>query len=279
MRYPDIPRPAAPYPYRNNRPFVAGGSEWVMQARGLTRFPLLECDLTYRAKTWAQLSILQAFFDSVNGAAGRFTFVDFNGIGPIGGTDPGVPWRGLYVTQGDGVTTSWDLPTYAIKEYMAQSTTPVVGAGAATVFGIPMDGIIVGVLLDCANTDGTHPETVTVDALVSGTSFTATFATTKSSTWLINPPIVYEDGVAKIVEWNTTTPAAGHYGVKPGTGTDGLDKLYAGTAPADGTIVTINATCRRAMRRARFVAAKRAYTYNVPQNYVGETFTIAEVTK
>jgi hypothetical protein len=209
-RYPDTPRPISPYPFRNNRPFVAGGPEWAPQSRNLTRFGLAEADLSYRGKSWADIQTLYKFFDSV-GPGGRFTFVDFNGIGVVGGTDPGVPWVGLFVAQGDGIATSWDAPTYGI---------------------------------------------------------------------VVSPaPVVYENGSAKTTDWNTTTPAAGHYGLKVGTGTDGVDKIYAGTAPASGVIVTIDATCRRAFRRAKYVAAKSAFVYNVPQNYYADSVTIIEVRK
>jgi hypothetical protein len=51
---------------------------------------------------------LYDFFDSVRGPAGRFTFVDFNGI-----DEGGLLWT-LFVTQGDGVAVTWDLPTFGI---------------------------------------------------------------------------------------------------------------------------------------------------------------------
>jgi hypothetical protein len=275
-RYPDSPRPASPYPFRFNRPYIAGGPEWVMQARALTRYDLLECDLNYRGKSWAEIEVIAAFFRSVDGAAGRFTFVDFNGIGIIGGSDPGVPWKSLFVRQGTGSGTGpWDLPTFSINEAMS-FVSSIVFPGPTTVNPSSMDGIVPGVTLDVANLDGTAFEQIVVTS-VGGSSFTATYAIAKTSPWCINPPVVYENGVQKITEWNTTTPAAGHYGVKPGTGTDGLDSLYAGTATADGVIVSISATCRRAMRHAHFVAPKRGFSLNVPVNYFGDVVTIAEV--
>jgi hypothetical protein len=278
-RFPDTPRPTAPYPWRENRPFVAGGSEWVMQARALTRFGLLECDLMYRGKSWSELQVLSAFFNSVNGAAGRFTFVDFNGVGTIGGTDPGVPWKDLFVRQGTGSGNGpWDLPTYSIKQQMTTVAGTVTAGAGVVVTPASMSGISLGCSLTAVNADGTNGEEVTVTAL-SATTFTATFVSNKAANWLVNAPLVYENGVAKTTLWNTTSPGAGNYGIKLGTGTDGIDSLYAGTSTPSGVIVTISAMCRRVARRARFVAAKRAYAYNVPSNLSVESFTIAEVTK
>jgi hypothetical protein len=220
-RYPDSPRPISPYNFRVNRPFVGGGPEWAQQTRPLTRFSLYEADLTYRGKSWAQIMTLHNFFESVDGAAGRFTFVDFNGIGPIGGgADPGVAWSGLFVAKGDGTTVSWDLPTFRIKAFPA--------------------------------------------------------------------PVVYENGTAKTTAiWTggSTTPAAGTYLIIPansddtGAGTDGVDLLHAGTAPAASVIITIDATCRRAERRARFIVAKNPFVLNVPANYYQGPVTIVGVRK
>lgn len=277
--FPQMPRPNSPYPFRQNRPFVAGGSEWVMQARALTRFGLGEADLNYRAKSWAEMSVIHAFFDSVNGAAGRFTFIDFNGVGTIGGTDPGVPWFNLFVRQGTGSGTGpWDLPTYSLKQQMTTVTGTVGGAGAATVTPASMSGITLGVQLTAVNADGTSGEVVTVTA-ITATQFTATFASAKAANWLVNAPLVLENGVAKTTKWNNNAPGAGNYGVKVGTGTDGVDSLYAGTATADGVIVTVHGMCRRAFRRARFIAARTSYSYQVPAVYAVDNFTVAEVTK
>ena len=213
-RYPDNPRPISPYNFRSNRPSVGGGPEWAPQNRALTRFGLAEADVTYRGKSWAQVMTLYNFFESVDGDAGRFTFVDFNGIGPIGGTDPGVAWSGLYVAKGTGAVGTWDLPTFGLK------TSPA--------------------------------------------------------------PVVYENGAAKTTAvWvsGSTTPAAGTYLIIPGTGTDGVDTLKAGTDPASTVIVTIDATCRRAMRQAKFTASKNPFVLNVPANYYQGLLTIVEVRK
>jgi hypothetical protein len=77
----------------------------------------------------------------------------------------------------------------------------------------------------------------------------------------------------------STTPAAGAYMLIPGTGTDGVDTLNAGTNPTAGVLVTVGATCRRALRRARFLTPKNPFVYNVPANYYVDAVTIAEVRK
>jgi hypothetical protein len=213
-RYPDDPRPNTGYAFRSNWPTVSGGPEWAPQSRALTRFGLAEADLNYKAKAWAQIKTLYDFFESVNGSAGRFTFVDFNGIGPIGGTDPGVAWSGLYVAKGTGAAGTWDLPTFGLKSSPA--------------------------------------------------------------------PVVYENGVAKTTAvWisGSTTPSAGAYLIIPGTGTDGVDKLNAGTDPASTVLVTIDATCRRAMRRAKFTNVKNPFLFEVPAVYSAGPVNVVEVRK
>lgn len=220
MLYPQTPRPVAPYAFRNIRPFVQGGPVWSPQTRALTVFGLLECDLSYRGRSATDFMALWKFYEDVNGAAGRFTFIDFNGIAVPGGTDPGVLWEGLFVAQGDGTTTSWDAPTY-------------------------------------------H-------------TVTGTYTITDT---LWNTPLVLENGVPFTTEYDTTTPASGHYGFKPGTGTDGVDKIYAHTAPAVGVIVTVVAQCRRALRRARFTADRNPFSMQVAGNYQQGSLTIQEVRK
>jgi hypothetical protein len=148
---------------------------------------------------------LYDFFDSVGGPAGRFVFVDFNGI-----DQGGIPWT-LFVAQGDGVATAWDAPTFGIVASPA--------------------------------------------------------------------PIVYANGIAATTVWDSATPAGGQYGVKPGTGTDGLDKIHAGTAPAIGAIVTIFGTCRRAFRKAMFTNPKNPFSLDVPNVYGQPGVTIVEVRK
>ena len=225
MLYPQLPRPASPYPFRNIRPFVTGGPIWAPQDRALTVFGLLAADLTYKGRSASDVMMLWKFYEDVDGAAGRFTYVDFNGIGvPPSGAHPGVLWLNLFVAQGDGTTAAWDAPTYA-----AHTASYFIGD-----IGYP--GI----------------------------------------------PIVYENGTAKTTDvWvsGSTTPAAGHYFLVPGTGTDGVDKITAGTAPAAGVIITIDATCRRALRRAKFLADTNPFTLNVPTNYEQGTVTIQEVRK
>lgn len=209
-RYPDSPRPNSGVAFRSYWPTVSGGPDWAPQSRALTRFNLAEADLFYKAKLWAQIKVLYDFFESVNGSAGRFTFADFNGIGPIGSVDPGVAWSGLYVAKGTGAAATWDLPTFALVASPA--------------------------------------------------------------------PVVYENGVAKTTAF-TGAPGAGTYGIVAGAGTDSVDKLYAGTAPASTVIVTIDATCRRAMRRAKFTNVKNPFLLEVPAVYSAGPVNIVEVRK
>lgn len=94
-------------------------------------------------------------------------------------------------------------------------------------------------------------------------------------------PVVYENGTAKTTSvWvsGSTTPAAGSYLIVPGTGTDGVDTLNAGTDPADGVIVTIDATCRRAFRRSLFTTAKNPFSWDSFSGAQGPV-TIIEVRK
>ena len=284
MRYPDSPRPVSPYPFRNNRPFVLGGPDWAPQSRALTVFGLFECDLTYKGRTPSDVLQLYNFYDSIGGAAGRFTFVDFNGAGPVGGVDPGMLWSALYVGTADGATGSWDAPTFGAKA----STTTVVAslvAGTRTVTPVSMAGIWnpanystgVGTVLTIVNSDGTAGELVTVTA-VTATTFTAIFANNHGANFLVNAPIVFENGVAKTTAI-TGSPGAGTYGLVAGTGTDGVDTIVAGTDPTAGVIVTVAAMCRRALRRARFTTPKQPFVLNVPQNYQQDLVTIVEVRK
>ena len=85
MLYPQWPRPISPHPFRNIRPFVLGGPVWAPQTRALTVFGLLECDLSYKGRSFADVMNLWKFYEDVSGAAGRFTYVDFNGVGLPGG--------------------------------------------------------------------------------------------------------------------------------------------------------------------------------------------------
>lgn len=211
-RYPDSPVPQAPYPFRSHWPAVEGGPPWAPQTRGLTRFGLLEVDLSYACLADAdyatEMKALYDFFESVRGSAGRFTFADFRGW-DIGG----IPWS-LFVAKGTGTLATWDLPTFALVASPA--------------------------------------------------------------------PVVYENGVAKTTSvWvsGSTTPSAGEYMIVKATGTDGVDTLNAGTAPASTVILTVDATCRRAMRRAKFTNVKNPFTWDPPEMSTAGPVTIVEVRK
>lgn len=274
--YPQLPRPVSPYPFKNIRPSVSGGPLWSPQTRYLTRYGLLTCDVAYKGRSFADILTLWNFFETVGGQAGRFTFVDFNGIGPIGGSDPGVPWSGLYVAKGDGVTTTWDLPSYAGQADLT-SVVASLTAGTRTVTPLSMSGIVVGATLTAMNADGSNYEVVTVTATTQ-TTFTAVFAQAKASNWLVHAPLVFDNGTA-VTTYVSPSPGPGVYGVVFGAGTDGVDQLKAGTAPASGHILTVALQCRRALRRAKFVADVNPFVYNVPTNYEGQTVTIQEVRK
>jgi len=213
-RYPDDPRPVSPYNFRPNRPFVAGGPEWAQQTRPLTSFSLMEAEFGYRGKSFTDAMTLHNFWESVDGPSGRFTFVDFNGVGlPGASTHPGVPWVSLFVFKGDGVEDTWDLPTYALAASPA--------------------------------------------------------------------PIVYENGVAKTsaITLAGSPDVTKDYNIVLAAGTDDVDRLIATATPASPIIGTISGTCRRALRRARFLNAKNPFTLNVPANYYQGPVTILEVRK
>jgi len=272
-RYPDDPRPQAPTLFRNNRPTISGGPEWAQQSRGLTRFGLGEQEFSYKYLTLVEAMTLHAYYESVNGAAGRFTFVTFIGI-----DDGGLAWPGLFVVQGDGVDDGpWDLPTYAIQQSMT-SVSASLTAGVVVVTPASMTNIVVGGALTAVNADGTSGEVVTVTA-TTATTFTATFASNKAANWLVNAPLIFADGVAKTTVWNTATPAAGTYGTKVGTGTDGVDSLYAGTAPGAGVIVSAYALCRRAFRKAKFLNVKNPFSFDAPDINDCGPVTIIEMRK
>jgi len=135
-KYPDDPPPKAPFSFRSNRPLVSGGPEWAPQDRALTRFGLGEADLFYEGNPWSEIKTLYDFYESVGGASGRFTFVDFNA--PDSG---GQAWADLFVAKGDGAEDTWDLPTYAlvaspapvIKESGTTKTSAVTPAGSPDV--------------------------------------------------------------------------------------------------------------------------------------------------
>ena len=126
-RFPDDPAPQGtpntPYPFTPEWPIVSGGPPWALKTRALTPGDYLSVDLSYAALSWAQVMTLYAFWKSVGGANGTFTFADFNGFkkGVSGG--PGVPWQGLFVAKGDGSTQAWTLPTFVLQ-------CPVVGSPA-----------------------------------------------------------------------------------------------------------------------------------------------------
>lgn len=93
-------------------------------------------------------------------------------------------------------------------------------------------------------------------------------------------PVVYENGVSKTsdVQGAGGFPnAALNYHIYLGTGTDGVDSITAQATPAASVIVTIDATCRRAFRRAKFLNAKNPFTWDPPEMSTQGPVTIVEV--
>jgi hypothetical protein len=302
-RYPDTPRPLSPYPFRNYRPFIGGGPDWAPQNRGLTRFGLAEADVNYHGKSWADIMVLYNFFESVDGPAGRFTFVDFNGIGPPGGSDPGVAWTSLFVAKADGITLAWDLPTFGIQTMWYESEDTVYpteveenGVAKTTSFvtttpdptkkynikvGAGTDGVDLVTATASLSTVATAPSPG-----ISGTSLSvhagdgAGFPATSfyANVW----PTAVAPTVANVETIQVTVRATDAFTtiIRAQNGT-ALRTIIVGdqiaVAPAASVIVTVSATCRRAFRRARFIVAKNPFQYDVPANYSESPITIVEV--
>lgn len=208
-KFPDLPRPNSGYIFRSNWPTVGGGPEWAPQNRALTMFGLAEADLAYTAKTWAQIQVLYNFFESVNGSAGRFTFVDFNGIGPIGQPDPGVAWNHLFVAKGDGVTVTWDLPTFGMKN----DTEPVVyengvAKTSTVILDTPDTGVDYNIVVG-TGTDGVDQliaiaataadVIITIDGICRRAMRRAKFTTVKCP-FVLQVPANYQAGTLSVVE-------------------------------------------------------------------------------
>lgn len=277
MLYPQTPRPASPYPFRNLRPTVSGGPLWSPQSRALTVFGLLTCDMNYRGRSFADVMMLWKFYEDIGGSAGRFTFPDWNGVGVPGGADPGVAWSALYVATGDGVTTTWDLPCYATSPSLSLVVASLTAGTRTVTPASGMFGISVGSTLTAMNADASNPEVITVLS-ITATTFTAVFASAKAGNWLLQAPLVFDNGTVKTT-FISGSPGAGTYGVVMGAGTDGVDQLKAGTAPAAGHLITISAQCRRALRRAKFLSDTNPFVYNVPANYEQQSVSVQEVRK
>jgi hypothetical protein len=310
-RYPDVPRPISPYTFRIGRPFIGGGPSWAPQNRGLTRFNLCEADLSYRGKSWTDIMILYNFWESVHGCAGRFTFVDFNGIGPLGGSDPGVSWAGLFVAKADGITLAWDLPTFGI------STVWYVVGDTAYPTEIEENGVAKTTSFVTTTPDSTKKYNIKVGA---GTDGVDLVTATASLSTVATAPIPATSGTSLVVHagdgagfpstpfnaivWPTAVaPTAANAEIVSVT-TRSTDTLTIARAvapayvrtiivgdqiavpPAASVIVTVSATCRRAFRRARFsegvggptsYPGQNPFTYNVPANYYQGPLTIVEV--
>jgi hypothetical protein len=294
--YPDSPRPNTGYAFRSNHPVVTGGPEWAPQSRPLTRFGLVEADMNYRAKSWAQIKTLYDFFESVDGSAGRFTFVDFNGAGPVGGTDPGVAWSALYVAKGDALTLAWDLPTFGLRA----SPAPVVYENGSVKtndiytstwddtkayhikVGAGTDGVDLLTAESAITTVATAPSPATTGtslvvaagkgARFPGTPFYANVWPTAVAPTLLNIETVQ----VTTVSTDTLTIVRHQNGTSARSIVVG-DQIAV--PPLSTVIITIDATCRRAMRRAKFVNVKNPFLLDVPALYSAGPVNVVEVRK
>lgn len=64
--------------------------------------------------------------------------------------------------------------------------------------------------------------------------------------------------------------------IRQGYGTDGFDYLHLAAVPAANAIVTIDGTCRRGVRLARFTIDEFPFNVKNPANYSGGVISIAE---
>lgn len=287
--YPSDPRPRAPYTFRTNRPFATGGPAWAPQDRPLTRFGLGEVDLVYEALTWSEIKTLYDFFESIGGPGGRFTYADFNGI-----DEGGRAWAGLFVAKGDGITLAWDLPTYAL----VASPAPVVKENGSTKtndiyttswddtkayhikVGAGTDGVDLITAESCITTVATAPSPATSGtSLVVASGKGARFPTPPfyANVWpTAAPPTASNIETVQVTNVTTDTLTI----VRAQNDTVARTIIVTdqiAVPPASTVLVTIDATCRRAFRRARFAAALNPFTFDVPEVYGCGPMTIAEV--
>jgi len=275
---------------------VTGGPDWAPQSRALTRFNLVEADLIYKAKSFSEVKTLYDFFENVRGASGRFTFADFNGIGPIGGADPGVAWASLFVASGDGIALEWDLPTFAL----VASPAPVVYANAVAqtsdIYTTSWDDTKAFHIKVGAGTDGvdllTAEGAITAVATApspatSGTSLVV--AAGKGARFAAAPfyanlwPTAVDPSAANVETVQVTAVVADTLTiVRAQNGTTARTVVVGdqiAVPPLSSVILTVDATCRRALRRARFLATKNPFLYEVPAIYSYGPVTIVEVRK
>jgi hypothetical protein len=91
-------------------------------------------------------------------------------------------------------------------------------------------------------------------------------------------PVVYENGVVKTSEiYTTSTNPTFDYHIKVGAGTDSGDQITPQTATGNGVIVTIDATCRRFFRKAKYANPKNPFSFDVPDIHDQGPVTILEV--
>ena len=218
-RFPDSPAPQGgsqkPYPFAIDRPTVGGGPRWALRTMALTRGELFSADLSYVALTWTKVQTLLAFWNSVGGPNGTFSFADFNGFEYGASPSPGVDWTDLYVGKGTGVQKVWTLPTFELKQFAAiedQMVPPTVKVGGATLSDItwmPDDSGTDGYITSGGGTDGF--DKITFDSAPAAAALitisgrcrrgvrVARFASEKFPFNVVNP-FNYQGGVLSIVE-------------------------------------------------------------------------------
>lgn len=145
-RFPDSPAPqgnaSTPYNFRLSRPLARDGPSWAQKTRVLTRFELLQVELTYAALSQSQVQVLRDFWRTVRGGNDFFTFADFNGFVKNGQPDEqGIEWTDLYVATGDATVQEWTLPTYALRVAVNTDTPPHVTSPIIKVAGTALTAL------------------------------------------------------------------------------------------------------------------------------------------
>ena len=132
--------------------------------------------------------------------------------------------------------------------------------GNSTGPGVPWTGLYVG--------KGTGAQTTwDLPTFILQTHVTASY---------LDSPVVWVGGVAKTHLTLHPDDSGSDGYVTVGGGTDGLDKIHFASAPASSALITIDATCRRAMRAAKFSTDEFPFATRNPANLQGGVVTIVE---
>jgi len=252
----------------------------------------MEVDLFYECLTdadWAtEMRVLYDFFESVRGSAGRFTFADFNGF-DLGGR----AWPALFVAKGNALALEWDLPTYAL----AASPAPVVYENGVSktsdIYMTTWDDTKAYHIKVGAGTDGV--DLLTAEAAIttvatapspasSGTSLIV--AAGKGARFPAAPfyanvwPTAVDPTEANIETVQVTAVVTDTLTIVRGTPARSIvvgDQIAV--PPLATVIITIDATCRRAFRRAKFLNVKNPFVWDPPEMSTQGPVTILEVRK